>query len=115
MNAFGVASNRCVNTGENKPNPSASSPTSSPAAYWRDLSPDAEMIAFTGPVRHVDTVPTSADAIAPTPHATAIAFTGGSWPAARTTAIPCPFCTTSTVIASGTTSSTMARHENAGR
>ena len=28
--------------------------------------------------------------------------------------MPCPFCTTSTVIASGTTSSTIACHENAG-
>ena len=48
------------------------------------------------------------------PQAVAMAFTGGSWPAVRSTDTPCPFCTTSTVIASGTTSSIIAFQENAG-
>ena len=43
-----------------------------------------------------------------------MALIGGLWPAASSTAKPCPFCTTSTVIASGTTSSTIARQENTG-
>ncbi len=73
------------------------------------------MIAFTGPVRQVETDPTNAVSIDPVPQATAIASIGGLWPAALSTAKPCPFCTTSTVIASGTTSSTIAGQENAGR
>ncbi len=72
------------------------------------------MIAFTGPVRQVETDPTKAVTTDPAPQAAATASTGGAWPAERSTVIPCPFCTTSTVIASGTTSSTIARHENAG-
>ena len=44
-----------------------------------------------------------------------MALIGGAWPAAVSTAMPWPFCTTSTVIASGTTSSTMAVNENSGR
>ena len=43
-----------------------------------------------------------------------MAFIGGLWPAAVSTAKPWPFCTTSTVIARGTTSSIMACHENTG-
>ena len=35
------------------------------------------MIAFTGPVRQVDTVPTNAVTIEPAPQATVIALTGG--------------------------------------
>jgi len=52
--------------------------------------------------------------IAPTPHAAVIALIGGLWSVARRMAMPCPFCTTSTVIAIGTTSSIIARQENAG-
>ena len=52
--------------------------------------------------------------IEPAPQAIAAASTGGLWPAAVSTAAPCPFCTTSTVMARGTTSSTIAFHENAG-
>src|SRR6185503_9489728 len=73
------------------------------------------MIAFTGPVRQVETEPTKAVTIEPAPQATAIAPIGGLCPAAESTAKPCPFCTTSTVIASGTTSSIIACQENAGR
>src|SRR5512143_1270919 len=72
------------------------------------------MIALTGPVRQVETVPTSAASIEPAPQATVIALIGGLCPAVLSTATPWPFCTTSTVIASGTTSSTIARHENTG-
>src|SRR5256885_14772618 len=72
------------------------------------------MVAFTGPVGQVEAGPMKAVAIEPAPHAAATASTGGAWPAERSTVIPCPFCTTSTVIASGTTSSTIARQENAG-
>src|SRR5258706_7415220 len=72
------------------------------------------MIAFTGPVRQVETDPTKAVTIDPAPQATAMAPIGGLWPAAESTAKPCPFCTTSTVIARGTTSSTIACQENAG-
>ena len=71
-------------------------------------------MALTGPVRQVETQPTKAQAIEPTPQATAMALIGGAWPAAVSTAMPWPFCTTSTVIASGTTSSTMAVQENSG-
>ena len=67
-----------------------------------------------GPVRHVLTLPTIALSIEPTPQATVTASTGGSWPAAFSTAKPWPFCTTSTVIASGTTSSTIAAHDHSG-
>ena len=85
-----------------------------PAVYWRRLSSVAEMMALTGPVRQVDTPPRQAVTIDPAPHATVIASIGGRWPAARSTAIPCPFCTTRTVTARGTTSSTIAAQENAG-
>ena len=112
MNAFGVASSRRVNTGESRPKPMPNRATSMPATYWRSRAPEAEMIAFTGPVRQVDTEPTSAIAIEPAPQASVIALTGGLWPAAPSTAKPCPFCTTSTVIASGTTSSTIARQDH---
>src|SRR6185369_8719175 len=73
------------------------------------------MIAFTGPVRQVETDPTNAVTTEPAPQAMAMASIGGLWPAALNTAKPCPFCTTSTVIASGTTSSIIACQENAGR
>ena len=43
-----------------------------------------------------------------------ITLIGGSCPAARSTATPWPFCTTSTVIASGTTSSTIACTDHCG-
>ena len=43
-----------------------------------------------------------------------MALMGGWWPTALSTAKPWPFCTTSTVIASGTTSSSIARQENTG-
>ena len=71
-------------------------------------------MALTGPVRQVDTVPTMAQTMEPAPQATAMALIGGVWPAAVSTAKPWPFCTTSTVIASGTTSSTIACQENTG-
>jgi hypothetical protein len=48
-----------------------------PAVYWRRLSSVAEMIAFTGPVRQVDTPPRQAVTIDPAPHATVIASIGG--------------------------------------
>jgi hypothetical protein len=34
-------------------------------------------MAFTGPVRHVDTVPTKAETIEPTPQAAVMALIGG--------------------------------------
>jgi hypothetical protein len=51
---------------------------------------------------------------APKPQATAIILTGGSCPAFFSTATPCPFCTTNTVMASGTTSSSIAANDQAG-
>ena len=64
MNAFGVASSKWVNTGE-KPEPEREQPGEQSRGVLTGFVPDAEMIALTGPVRHVDTAPTSADAIAP--------------------------------------------------
>ena len=72
-------------------------------------------MALTGPVRQVGTAPMKAATIEVAPQPTAILSTGGAWPAAVSTAMPWPFCTTSTVIASGTTSSAMAAQENSGR
>ena len=51
---------------------------------------------------------------APIPHAAVIALVGGRWPLAVRMAMPCAFCTVSTVIASGMTSSTSAIQENCG-
>jgi hypothetical protein len=78
------------------------------------LSPEELIIALLGPVRQVLTAPTSALAAAPKPQTTAQTLTGGSCCAARSTATPWPFCTTSTVMASGTTSSTIAVSDHAG-
>jgi hypothetical protein len=114
MKALGAPSMSRVNTGANTPKASASRPTRIPAVYCRLFSPDDEMIAFTGPVRQVGTAPRKAVTIAPAPQATAMASAGGVCAAERSTVIPWPFCTTSTVIASGTTSSTIARQEKAG-
>src|ERR1700759_1170283 len=72
------------------------------------------MMALVGPVRQVLTAPTSAAMSEPTPQATVTALTGGLLPAALSTAKPCAFCTPSTVIASGTTSSTIAATDHAG-
>ena len=93
----------------------ASTPTSTPAVYWAWRSPLAEMMALTGPVRQVehgadegrhDRGDAAADGDG--------CRRAGAWPAAVSTAMPWPFCTTSTVIASGTTSSAMAAQENCG-
>src|SRR5262249_57824296 len=73
-----------------------------------------EMMALVGPVRQVLTAPASALKAEPTPQAIVTALTGGSWPAALSTAKPWPFWTTRTVIASGTTSSTIAATDQAG-
>ena len=72
------------------------------------------MMALTGPVRQVDTVPTKDVRTDAAPHATVMALMGGWWPTAFSMAMPCPFCTTSTVMASGTTSSTIALQEKTG-
>ena len=45
--------------------------------FLGDHSPVGVMIALVGPVRQVLTLPTTALAIAPTPHATVMASTGG--------------------------------------
>ncbi len=71
-------------------------------------------MALLGPVRQVLTAPTSALAAAPRPHTKAMALTGGSCRAAFSTATPWPFCTTSTVMARGTTSSTIAASDQTG-
>src|SRR5690606_8834848 len=71
-------------------------------------------IALVGPVRQVDTVPAKAVSIDQAPQATVTALTGAECPADFSTATPCPFCTTSTVIASGTTSSTIACQDHCG-
>ena len=82
--------------------------------YCRCFSPVVEMTAFTGPVRQVDAASTKPVTIAPAPQATAIALVGGLWPFARRIAMPCAFCTASTVITRGGTNSTSAAHENRG-
>ena len=71
-------------------------------------------MALVGPVRHVLTPPATALKSEPIPHAIVTASIGGEWPAALSTAKPWPFCTTRTVIASGTTSSTIAATDQAG-
>src|SRR5258705_5245251 len=72
------------------------------------------MTALTGPVRHVETVPVQAVSMDIAPQAAVMALTGGWCPAARSTAMPWAFCTTSTAMVSGMTSSIKARHENTG-
>ena len=72
------------------------------------------MRALVGPVRHELTAPTVAASKDPTPHATVTALIGGLCPAACRTAKPCPFCTTSTVMANGTTSSIIAASDHTG-
>ena len=79
MKASGAASSRRVNTGQSNPNASASTPAMMPAVQWRCFWPEAVMIALTGPVRQVETPPTIALAIAPTPQATVIALIGGEY------------------------------------
>ncbi len=85
-----------------------------PAVYWPWRSPLAEMMALTGPVRQVGTAPTKAETMLEAPHPAAIWSTGGVWPAAVSTAMPWPFCTTRTVMARGTTSSAIAANEKEG-
>ena len=65
-------------------------------------------------MRQVDTAPTAAAGNDQRPHAIVMALTGGMWPADLSTATPWPFWTTSTVIASGTTSSTIACSDHCG-
>ena len=114
MNAGGVASSNRVKNGARRPNAMARIATRSAAVYWRCFSPTVEITALTGPVRHVDTAPTKPVTIAPAPHATVIALVGGAWPLVLRMAMPCAFCTVSTVMTSGTTSSTSAGQENCG-
>src|SRR3712207_5328037 len=114
MKAGGVASMALVNSGANRPNSMASRPQAIPAVYCRERSPDAESSAFVGPVRQVDTVPTAAVRSDQAPQATVTTLIGGACPAARNTAMPWPFCTTSTVMASGTTSSSIACSDHSG-
>ncbi len=82
--------------------------------YWRCLSPELETSAVSGPVKQVETAPTSAVRIEPTPQPAVMALIGGVCPFAVRTAMPCAFCAASTVMASGMTSSTIAFHENLG-
>ena len=114
MNSLGAASIRPVKVGASRPNRTPKSPKVSAAVYWRSILPEEVISALLGPVRQVLTAPTIALKNAPTPHATAIALTGGSCWAPLSTAVPWPFCTTSTVIASGTTSSTSAPSDHTG-
>ena len=46
------------------------------------------MMALTGPVRQLEAAPVSPEAIEPIPQAEAMAFIGGLWPAAVSTANP---------------------------
>ena len=77
MKAGGAASSRRVNSGDSAPKPSARAPTMMPAVYCECLRLPEEMMALTGPVRHVDTHPTKAQTMEPAPQATAIALIGG--------------------------------------
>ena len=71
-------------------------------------------MALVGPVRQELTPPTAALITEPMPQAMVTALIGGVCPAAPSTAKPWPFCTTRTVIASGTTSSIMAASDQTG-
>ena len=71
-------------------------------------------MALVGPVRQELTPPTTALITEPMPQAIVTALIGGVCPAALRTAKPWPFWTTRTVIASGTTSSTMATIDQTG-
>src|SRR6185369_7472041 len=115
MNAGGVASSSRVKNGARTPNAAASRQKNSAPVYWRRISPALESTALTGPVRQVETAPNSPVTTDPTPQAAVIALTGAWWPLSARIATPCAFCTASTVTASGTTSSTIAAHENCGR
>src|SRR6185295_3870473 len=114
MNAGGVASSSRVKNGARTPNATAKRQKNRAPVYWRCVSPALESTALTGPVRHVETAPSSPVTTDPAPQATVIALTGAGWPLAARMATPCAFCTASTVMASGTTSSTVAAHENSG-
>ena len=92
----------------------ASRPQQIPAVYCRERSPDAVSRALVGPVRQVETAPTAAASSDQTPQAMVTTLIGASCRAARSTAMPCPFCTTSTVMASGTTSSIIAWVDQTG-
>ena len=115
INSAGVASISEVKNGANRPNNMAPIQASKAAVYWpsRAVPPPARM-AFRGPVRQVDTVPTVAVIKEPTPHTEVIVLMGGRWPAAVSTVIPWLFCAARTVTINGTTNSNMACQENAG-
>ena len=72
------------------------------------------MMALTGPVRQVDTAPTKAETIGDGAAADRDGVDRRGVAGGGQHGEPWPFCTTSTVMASGTTSSAIAVHENCG-
>ena len=71
-------------------------------------------MAFVGPVRQVDTLPTIAVINEPNPQMAVIRFIGGVCPAVVKTDIPWLFWAASTVTIKGITSSIIADHEKDG-
>ena len=114
-NSIGVASISEVKNGANKPNNMAPIQAIKAAVYWPSRAvPLPDKMAFKGPVRQVDTVPTVAVIKEPIPHTKVIVLMGGRWPAAVSTVTPWLFCAARTVIIKGMTNSNIACHENAG-
>ena len=111
---FGAASINPVKVGASRPNSTPKSPKVSAVVYWRSVLARRGHQRIVGPVRQELTAPTMALKNAPDPHAKAIVFTGAPCLAPSDTAVPWPFCTTSTVIASGTTSLTSAATDHTG-
>ena len=77
INAGGVASISLVNSGAYKPNKIANKQIIKAAMYCWCRWPPLDRIAFTGPVKHVDTEPKIAVIIEPAPQTAVIVFTGG--------------------------------------
>ena len=103
-----------MKSGASSPKASAMRQKKTAALYWRCRSPELESRAFTGPVRQVETAPNRPVTMDAAPQPAVMALIGAAWPFAFSIAMPCAFCAASTVMASGTTSSTMAFHENCG-
>ena len=91
MKAGGVASISFVNNGAYKPNRIASRQIINAATYCSCLLPPLDKIAFTGPVKHVDTAPKIAEIIDHIPHTLVIVLTGGLCPRELRIAMPCAF------------------------
>ena len=88
INAGGVANISFVNSGAYRPNRIANTQMIKAEMYCCCLLPPLYRIAFTGPVKHVETEPNIAVTIDPMPQAAVIMFIGGLWPLAVNIAMP---------------------------